>query len=206
MVPSDIRGWGLEAGLADRLERFVADLLRWGRAQNLVSRREPRAEVEKQLLESLQVARWLSGQAELVPGPWADVGSGAGFPGLVLACAFPDQAVDLVERRQGRCDFLRREVAALALGQVRVLETDARRLSQAPGPYALVTLKAVAPPAEALELARPLLAEGGRALLFQRPRWEAPETWTVAASWRGEEGPIDLSRHATFLLSPDAEA
>lgn len=185
-----------------RLEVYGADLRRWGRAQNLVSRKDPDFEIRRLIAESVAVARWLRAGVGLVAGPWADVGSGAGFPGVVLGCCFEGQRIDLIERRRGRCDFLRREVASLGLSQARILCADAQQIDVPPGGYALIALKAVAPPAEALALAAPLLGVGGRALLFQRPDWVGAPHWSEVGRWVGAAGVIDLSDRAVFLLAP----
>ena len=105
--------------------------------------------------------------ANLKPvGRWADLGSGAGFPGLVLAHLHPDLAVDIVDSRHRRCAFLEEVVAhgPPRQGAVRVLCSRIEALHAAT--YDGVTARAVAPPAEALELAARLLAPGGRAVLL----------------------------------------
>jgi 16S rRNA G527 N7-methylase RsmG len=93
----------------------------------------------------------------------------------------------LLERRGGRASFLRREVAALELENVTVLEGDAKDFGRDPalaGRFDRVLLKAVAPPIEALELARAFLGKGGAAALFQSTGWRAQdhlesEGWTL---------------------------
>lgn len=195
----------LEPKARERLSRYAADLLRFNRALNLVSRRDPDYQIGLLLQECVSVALWLRTRG-LATGPWVDLGSGAGFPGLVLGIVEPEQELLLVERRRGRCDFLRREIEALELGSIGVEEADARRLGarEDSARFALVCLKAVAPPEEALELARPFLAATGRVLLFQRPGW-GPERgsgerrWSVEARWRGE-GPLE--DQAAFLVAP----
>jgi 16S rRNA (guanine527-N7)-methyltransferase len=191
---------GVDGELLRRLELYEADLLRLGRALNLVSRRDPNVEVRRLIAECLAVGRWLSGLECRLDGPWADIGPGAGFPGIVFGCLCPHQRIDLLERRQGRCDFLRRELSALQLVGSRVFEGDAATHRGPAAGYALISLKAVAPPAEALALARPHLAAGGHALLFQRPEWKAADGWREVGRWLGSEGPFDLSARAAILL------
>ncbi len=193
---------GASAEVALRLEAYAADLLRWGRAVNLISRKKPESEVHRLIGECLGVGLWLERRAS-VAGPWADLGSGAGFPGIVFACLDPDLEIDLIERRQGRCDFLRREVAALGLRRARVVEADARKVSGEGGGYSLVSLKAVAPPDQALALASPLTGPGGQALIFQRPDWGPPAGWAEVDRWVGRRGPVDLRDRAAVLVRPD---
>lgn len=192
----------LKPNISAGLERFAQDLLRFNRAANLISRRQPEVELQLLLRECVGVGLWLRRQG-LGPGAWLDLGSGGGFPGLVFAALDPQQAIVLVERRQGRCDFLRREVVALGLESVEVVEGDARSLAR-DARWAqrarLVSLKAVAPPSEAVALAEPFVAPGGRILLFQRPGWAPAEGlgWQIEARWAGSG---DLEQQGAFLLA-----
>ena len=70
-----------------------------------------------------------------------DIGSGAGLPGILLALAFPEQRVTLVERRQRRANFLRIVVSRLGLTNVEVVGTDVRAFQAAP--YRWVCAQAV---------------------------------------------------------------
>jgi 16S rRNA (guanine527-N7)-methyltransferase len=97
-------------------------------------------------------------------GAWADLGSGAGFPGLVLAAAHPDATFDLVESRQKRAAFLDEVTRRADVRGVRVL---AQRVEDLPaGRYDGVTGRAFAPPPDLIAHARRLLKPGGRLLLF----------------------------------------
>lgn len=191
----------LSPNTRERLVRFAEDLLRFNRAANLISRRQPEAELRLLMRECVLVGLWLQGQT-LEPGPWLDLGSGGGFPGLVFAALDPERRMVLLERRRGRCDFLRREAAALGLDGVEVLEGDARPLARQElwrGGSRLVSLKAVAPPREAVALADPFVSAGGRILLFQRPAWSPSPGlgWTIEATWAGSD---DLDQQRAFLL------
>lgn len=163
----------LDQGVRDRLDAYAADVLRYNRAQNLVSRKDPQRRVAA-LIEECVVAG-LAVQRRQLGGLWADVGSGGGFPGLVLAGLFPDQPIVLIERRQGRCDFLRREVRRLGLASVRVFEGDAADCEE--GPFAVVYAKAVAQPREIEVLCDPLVDE--RLLVFGRPEDPVGKGWRV---------------------------
>ncbi|MFN8160398.1 MAG: 16S rRNA (guanine(527)-N(7))-methyltransferase RsmG [Solirubrobacterales bacterium] len=93
----------------------------------------------------------------------ADIGSGGGFPGLVLALALPAAAVDLIESVRRKCDFLRRAVETAGAANARVACDRAERLAAGAGRerYGAVTARAVGRLATLAELASPLLAEGG---------------------------------------------
>ena len=94
----------------DRLDRFVAVLLEWQQRMNLIaSSTEPKLWT-RHIADSLQLLA-LAPQARI----WVDLGSGAGFPGVVLACALADRPgarVHLVERSTKKAAFLREAVHA----------------------------------------------------------------------------------------------
>lgn len=98
-------------------------------------------------------------------GPVCDIGSGGGLPGLVIAMMRPDTPVTLVESEANKADWLAR--ASAALPNVSVVtdrsETLARRRREE---FTTVTVRAVAAPVPALELAAPLVAQGGHAVLW----------------------------------------
>jgi len=100
----------------------------------------------------------------------ADIGSGAGFPGLVLATALPHTSVALIERKPERRSFLRRAVRALELHNVEVVTVDAQAWAAGRGACDVVTCRNVAPPNVVVELAAPLLTLGGTAVLWERRR------------------------------------
>lgn len=115
--------------------------------------------------------------ARLTPaGEWVDLGSGAGFPGLVLAARHPGTRFTLVERRQKRAVFLETVVSNAALKNVSVKAVDAARLP--PGAWDGVVSRAFAPVDELLPLARRLLRPGGQlVLLLARERPEPSPGW-----------------------------
>lgn len=118
------------------------------------------------LLDSLALAKHIQGETVL------DIGSGAGFPGLVLALARPDLQVTLLEPRGKRVSFQEHIIRTLDLkDRVQAIQGRAS-LDRNEDPPALserffstVTLKAVTSLEESLALARPYLAPGGRIVL-----------------------------------------
>lgn len=156
-----------------RLDLYVADLLRYNRAQNLVSRKDPERRVAALVEES--VAAGLIAQSRDLGGTWADVGSGGGIPGLILACLFPERSMVLIERRQGRCDFLRREVRTLELPAVEVFEGDVATWAR--DPFDGVFAKAVANPGEVELLCGPIVRDC--LVLFGRAGDPVAEGWKL---------------------------
>lgn len=123
----------------------------------------------------------------------ADVGSGAGFPGLVLAKVLPGAQVDLVESVGRKCEFMRRAAEAAAAENVRVLCGRSEDLASGDGreAYDVVTARAVGRLATLAELASPLLSEGG-----------------VLVAWKGRRDP-DEEEEATraagrLAMEPEA--
>jgi 16S rRNA (guanine527-N7)-methyltransferase len=97
----------------------------------------------------------------------ADVGSGAGFPGLALAIALPDARVDLIESLGRRCEFMRASLARAEVENATVVCARSEEWAAAPPPaggregYDAVTARAVGRLSTLAELASPLLADGG---------------------------------------------
>ena len=115
----------------------------------------------------------------------ADIGSGAGFPGLVLAVALPDAQVDLIESVGRKCDFIQRAIDAAGIANARVINARSEELAEGEGreAYAAVTARAVGRLSTLAELASPLLAEAaswspGRASATPRRR---PQLASAAA-------------------------
>ena len=109
-----------------------------------------------------------------------DLGSGGGLPGLVLADAFPDASVVLVDRRQKRTDFLQRAVRRLGWKHVEVVSADAAVLigevdAGARAPFDSVTARGFGPPEVTLRVAVALCRPGGRIVISEPPtgdRWD----------------------------------
>jgi 16S rRNA (guanine527-N7)-methyltransferase len=106
----------------------------------------------------------------------ADIGSGAGFPGLPLAVALPSARVVLIESVGRKCDFMRRAIEVAGIGNARVLNARSEELARGEGrdAYAVVTARAVGRLSTLAELASPLLEEGG-ALVAWKGRRDAEE-------------------------------
>lgn len=111
----------------------------------------------------------------------ADLGAGAGFPGLVLAAALPDAEVALVEANRRKCAFLERAVAEMAIGNVEIVAARAESWREAIGSRDLVTARALAALPVLVEYAAPLLALGG-ALVAWKGRRDVREEGDGAAA------------------------
>jgi 16S rRNA (guanine527-N7)-methyltransferase len=110
----------------------------------------------------------------------ADLGAGAGWPGLALAAALPGARVALVESAIRKCRYLERAVAAGGLGNVSVIHARAEEWPEGLGAHDLVTVRALAGLAVVCEYAAPLLAIGGALVAWKG----APAPAEVAAGQR----------------------
>jgi 16S rRNA (guanine527-N7)-methyltransferase len=144
---------------ADAAARFEALLdLVASEPASITSVRDPREGVDVHIADSL-VALELDvvREAHRV----ADLGAGAGFPGLALAVARPEAWVALVESVARKCAFLERAAQALGLGNVAVVAARAEAWPDGLAAHDLVTARALAPLGVVLEYAAPLLTVGG---------------------------------------------
>lgn len=157
-------GLDLDGAAVDRLIAYFAELMRWSRRINLIARDTPEAQVvENHFLDSLTLAPLL-GDANV---HLLDVGSGAGFPGLVLACVLPTTRFTLVEPRQKRVSFLGYIVRSLKLTNVEVVaDRIEAHAGLWQGRFSHITSRAVAEPSQFLPLIRPLATADTRVLLM----------------------------------------
>lgn len=112
-------------------------------------------------------------------GAIADIGSGAGLPGLVLAIALPAARVVLIESAARKCAFLERTVTACELDNVRVVN---RRAEEVREEFDVVTVRAVASLAVVAEYAAPLLRLGGTLVAWRGERDRVAEVEAEAAA------------------------
>jgi 16S rRNA (guanine(527)-N(7))-methyltransferase RsmG len=96
----------------------------------------------------------------------ADMGSGAGFPGLVLAAALPHARLTLIEKIPRKCSFLRRAASELGLANVQVVEGTVQEWSEGVASCDVVTSRKLGRPETMLEWSRPLLAQEGWVALW----------------------------------------
>src|SRR5438067_4136297 len=142
----------------------VADADRLG----LVTERTLDAVVSRHTADSLLFAL---ARRPLPEDAWVDVGSGAGFPGLVLACCFPDARFTLVEPQKRRAGFLELQLHQLGLKNTEVLAARAVELEPV---FDVATARALAEPLLALEALKSLVKPEGSVLLAVGDRAIAP--------------------------------
>lgn len=170
----------------ERLDRFVALLLDWQKTTNLIAPSTIPELWTRHIADSLQIVPLAP-----VARTWADFGSGAGFPGLMVACALadrPDTTVHLVESNTKKAAFLREAVrvtgAPAVVHAMRIEEFVARP----PAGIEIVTSRALAALALLLAHAHPLLRNGGEALFLkgqdvELELTEAAKYWSIQATF-----------------------
>jgi 16S rRNA (guanine527-N7)-methyltransferase len=190
---------GLDTVLAVPLLDYLALLARWNRTYNLTAIRDPREMVARHLLDSLAMHPYVRGIGTL-----ADLGSGAGLPGIPLAIAVPGLAVTLVESNGKKARFLREAVRTLRLRNARVAEVRAENFDE-PGMFDAITARALATLAELLAAGAHLLGEGGRLLAMKaaHPHDEItalPPGWRVEAVHPLAVPGLDAERHLVVVV------
>jgi 16S rRNA (guanine527-N7)-methyltransferase len=163
----------LGAEVETKLAVFQDLLLRWNTRINLIADREATAEAvrTRHIADSLQLLSLIPAGDEAL----ADLGSGGGFPGLVLAIAIT-RPVHLVESDRRKAAFLTEAAARLGLSHVRVHAARIEAVSLPP--IAVVTARALAPVADLLPQIARLLTPGGCAIL---PKGRTAEAELTAA-------------------------
>ncbi len=124
----------------------------------------------------------------------ADLGSGAGLPGLVLAACLPEARVDLIESAGRKCEFLRGAADRMGTGNVTVVceRSEERAAGEGREAYDAVTVRAVGSLSTLAELASPLLSEGGVLVAWKGARSSAEEAELARAAGRLAMEPLEV--------------
>jgi 16S rRNA (guanine527-N7)-methyltransferase len=192
----------IDAAQAAMLSRLLDELARWNRSYNLTAVTARGEMLTHHLLDSLSVSTQLEGTSI------ADVGTGAGFPGLPLAVAHPQRQFTLVDSNGKKVRFVAH--AARTLGLTNVVALQARAGEWRPSqPFDTVVARAFAP---LPELVRQIAALCGPAtrVLAMKGRRDAAERSGLPAGWR-IDADLDLAvpglgaeRHVLVLRPPVA--
>jgi len=175
MSPVELqRALGLDDVTRSRLEAYVALLVKWQARINLVAPATLPDVWSRHVLDSAQLFALMAGHA----GPVLDLGSGAGFPGLVLAIMGRDDVI-LVESDRRKAAFL---LEAARVTGARVLVEACRIEALRPIRAGIVTSRALAPVSDLLHYARPFADESTLYLLLKGERAEA-ELTTARERW-----------------------
>ncbi len=165
-----------------RLDRYVALLLEWQAKTNLVAPSTLPNLWTRHIADSLQLLA-LAPAAQT----WIDLGSGGGFPGVVLACALaekPDAMIHLVERNTKKAAFLREAIRVTASPGTVHLADIGDSVDRIAGPIDCVTARAVAPLHQLIGFVEPLVTRGAKALFLKgqdvdEELTEATKYWNI---------------------------
>lgn len=177
--PEDVlRLTGVSRETLARVDSYLTTLDQWRERINLIGPGEGRHLWRRHVLDSLQLIEQISSDDLSV----ADLGSGAGFPGLVIACALaerPGASVTLVEKSPRKSEFLR---AAIAEGRLPAKVVNLRIEDAPRQKFDLVTARALAPLPKLLGYAYQWLKPSGKALLM-KGRDTAAELAEARLAW-----------------------
>lgn len=181
----------MDESKAEAMKRFFILLQETNAEMNLTRIDEEKEAVVKHFYDSLAVTRLLK-----VSGKVADIGSGPGFPGIVLAIAFPEAHFSLVESNGKKCRFLHQAVEALDLGNVSIINARAENLREKET-FDIAIARAVSDLRVLTELIAPLLKVGGR---FVAMKGRNADEELMLAKHALKEMNLSLEQEDTFEL------
>jgi 16S rRNA (guanine527-N7)-methyltransferase len=161
---------------AARLVELIDELARWNELYNLTGITTQPQMITHHLLDSLAV------NAELAGERVADVGTGAGFPGLPLAVANPQRHFTLIDSTAKKIRFVEHAAQLLELANVTALHARAEQLLPEP-PFDTVVARALAPLPRLLQTVAPLCGPRTR-VLAMKGKWPQAELAALPAPWR----------------------
>jgi 16S rRNA (guanine527-N7)-methyltransferase len=197
-----VLGLTLPDGAQTCLLEYLVLLAKWNRVYKLTAVDEPERMVSHHLLDSLAVLPELE-RALPNLSRIADVGSGAGLPGLPLAVARPAWHVALVESNHKKASFLRQAVVELGLANIEVVGERAENWHPAPGFDAVIS-RAVSDLADFTRAAGHLCATGGRLVAMKgvHPHDEIaqlPRNWAIDRVVRLVVPEVNAERHVVIM-------
>jgi 16S rRNA (guanine527-N7)-methyltransferase len=168
-----------------RLDRFAALLLDWQSRMNLIAASTVPTLWTRHIADSLQLLA-IAPQAR----KWADLGSGAGFPGVPIACALASDAtteIHLIESNQKKAAFLREAVRVTGAPAIVHAERVADFAKTFRGKLDVIAARALAPLPELLSIAYPLLKSGAQGLFpkgqdVEAELTQATKCWSIQAT------------------------
>jgi 16S rRNA (guanine527-N7)-methyltransferase len=161
---------------AARLVALVDELARWNELYNLTGIKTRPQMITHHLLDSLAVHADLAGERI------ADVGTGAGFPGLPLAVANPQRHFTLIDSTAKKLRFVSHAAELLRLSNVRVLHERVEKM-RPQAPFDTLVARAFAPLPRLLETVAPLCGSHTR-VLAMKGKWPEAELAALPAPWR----------------------
>jgi 16S rRNA (guanine527-N7)-methyltransferase len=182
-IESQLRPYGvaLKSGVAGRIAAYISLLLKWNRTISLTTVTDPSEILRFHFGESVFAASAVKFDESRL----ADVGSGAGFPGLPLAMVIPGLNVALIESNTKKCAFLLEVVRELRLPNVTVFRGRMEKFPPQSDPLNFVTARALGRHDELLSWTKDHLTSDGKAIL-----------------WLGEADSSEISRDPGWRWEP----
>ena len=177
--------------------RYAKELLIWNKKINLTSIIQPHEIVEKHFIDSLAVYPYLTPHACLL-----DMGTGAGFPGIALKISLPDLKATLIDASAKKINFIKQAIRILGLKDIQAQYIRAEDLLQrktSKDKFEVVVCRAFSALDKFLDLALPLLTEGGTVLAM---KGKFPYNEIKSIGVKGD-GPQHISRN-NYHLKMDA--
>jgi 16S rRNA (guanine527-N7)-methyltransferase len=181
---AQVSGRDVSRGTFEKIEAYAALLREESQRQNLISRSTLDDLWERHILDSAQLVRF----EPYAGASWGDIGSGAGLPGLVIACLV-EGPVTLIEPRRLRADFLHRVCESLNLNASVFLG----KAERAQGAYDVITARAVANLSNLLKISAHLST---RKSLWVLPKGQGAEQ-ELAVAQQAWQGAFHVERSAT---------
>jgi 16S rRNA (guanine527-N7)-methyltransferase len=167
--------------LCEQTRTYIDLLLRWNRRISLTAIESPEEIVRTHFTESLLATKAVPD----LHGRLADVGTGAGFPGLPLRMYIPDLHLTLIEPNAKKCAFLAEVIRTLELENVEIIQRRYEDVRRPDPPFDIVTARALGQFQEFAEWAESVLAPGGRVMV-----------------WTGPDGKSELERKKSWRWHP----
>lgn len=161
----------ISPALLQAFEEYYALLREFNEALNLVGSGTIKIAGERHFADCYLGLSALFASQSSSPSSVFDLGSGNGFPGLILSLMKPEVSVQLVERDQRKVQFLKHVASRLGLNNVSVLNVDVKALEEGAGKYCVS--RAMAPMSRILLEARKLVPQEGHLYLFKNEYWTA---------------------------------
>lgn len=159
----DRMGVEYDERVLERMKIYMSEIMLFNPTYRLVAQSDEDEILIRHFLDSASAVPYLKkqGKKSLI-----DLGTGAGFPGIILAILMPEMKITLSERMSRRISFLKNVILRLKLENVTLLEKDAKDVE---GRYDIVTSRAFHPLYDCMDYVLPLVSEGGIIAFYKGP-------------------------------------
>ncbi len=180
-----MQGVPCDAGSADRIQSFCEAIEAWAARTNLVSRQDLPLLVTKHVAPSLGPL-WIEPPRD--GERWIDVGTGGGFPGMILKICRPSLRITLLDSSRKKTVFLEHVRSALQLEDLEIREARVEALDDV---FDVIVMRAVAPLERAIPLLTRVSRSGSRFVTFKGPGWKdelaTARSTLVSSGWDHRE-------------------